>query len=195
MLKSSYYVEPSEIDQLVFEKLVPEDHLLRRVKEVLDFQGFAERVKGRYHPRMGRPAEDLVRMIKLSFLQFLYNLSDREVLKQAQVNVAFRYFLDLSLDSPLPTVGLLSQFRTRLGEEGYQELFEELIAQARTKGLVKNRLRLKDATHIIANIAIRHSVGNPNPYPSAEECKTLRTSTGSARRRASSPECSVLLPG
>jgi transposase len=158
MLKSSYYVEPSEIDQMVFDKLVPEDHLLRRVKEVLDFQAFAERVKGRYHPRMGRPAEDPVRMIKLGFLQFLYNLSDREVLKQAQVNVAFRYFLNLSMVSPLPTVGLLSQFRTRLCEEGYRELFEELIAQARTKGLVKDRLRLKDATHIIANIAIPSAI-------------------------------------
>jgi transposase len=158
MLRSSYYIEPSEIDQLVFDKLVPEDHLLCRAKAALDFQAFGERIKDRYHPRMGRPAEDPVRMIKLGFLQFLYNLSDREVLKQTQVNVAFRYFLDLSLDSPLPTVGLLSQFRTRLGEAGYRELFEELIAQARAKGLVKDRLRLKDATHVIANIAIPSAI-------------------------------------
>ena len=158
MLKPSYYIEPSEIDQLVFEKLVPEDHLLRRAKAALDFQAFGERIKDRYHPRMGRPAEDPVRMIKLGFLQFLYNLSDREVLKGAQVNVAFRYFLDLSLDSPLPTVGLLSQFRLRLGETGYRAVFEELIAQARAKGLVKDRLRLKDATHVIANIAIPSAI-------------------------------------
>lgn len=158
MLKSSYYVEPSEIDQLVFDKLVPGDHLLRRAKAVLDFQALALRIKDRYHPRMGRPAEDPVRMIQLGFVQFLYNLSDREVLKQAQVNVAFRYFLDLSLDSPLPTVGLLSQFRLRLGEAGYRALFEELIAQARAKGLVKDRLRLKDATHVMANIAIPSAI-------------------------------------
>ena len=158
MLKSSYYIEPSEIDRLVFDKLVPVDHLLRRAKEALDFAAFAERITLHYHPRMGRPAEDPQRMIKLGFLQFLYNLSDREVLKQTQVNMAFRYFLDLSLDSPLPTVGLLSQFRTRLGEAGYRELFEELIAQARAKGLVKDRLRLKDATHVIANIAIPSAI-------------------------------------
>jgi transposase len=158
MVKSSYYIEPSEIDQLVFEKLVPTDHLLRRAKEVLDFAALAEQIQDRYHPRLGRPAEDPVRMIQLGFLQFLYDLSDREVLKQTQVNVAFRYFLDLSLDSPLPTVGLLSQFRTRLGEAGYRGLFEELIAQARAQGLVKDRLRLKDATHVIANIAIPSAI-------------------------------------
>ncbi len=76
------------------------------------------------------------------------------MLKHAQVNVAFRFFLDLSLESKLPSHGLLSQFRTRLGLERYQALFDEIVAQARSHGLVKDRLRLKDATHVIANIAV-----------------------------------------
>lgn len=103
-------------------------------------------------------AKDPVRMTKLGYLQFHYNLSDREVLKQVQVNVAFRHFLDLSLDSALATPELLSQFRTRLGEQRYHALFEKVIAQAREKGLVKDRLRLKDATHIIANIAVPSAI-------------------------------------
>ena len=154
MLKSSYYSEPQEIDTLVFEKLIPGDHLLRQFKKAIDFEAFRELVKDCYSPDRGRSAEDPVRMIKLEILQFLYGLSDREVLKQLQVNVAYRYFLDLSLDSELPTSGLLSQFRQRLGQERHQALFEEVIRQARQKGLVKDRLRLKDATHVIANIAI-----------------------------------------
>ena len=32
MLKDIYDTEPTEVDQLVFEKLVPPDHYLRRVK-------------------------------------------------------------------------------------------------------------------------------------------------------------------
>lgn len=158
MLKKSYYTEPSEMDRLVFEKLVPADHHLRRVKEVIDFERFREKVSDVYSPKMGRGAEDPVRMIKLGYLQFQYNLSDREVLKQVQVNVAYRYFLDLSLESALPTYGLLSQFRSRLGEVRYLALFEEVLAQARQKGLVKDRLRLKDATHVIANIAIPSAI-------------------------------------
>lgn len=77
---------------------------------------------------MGRSAEDPVRMIKLEYLQYQYGLSDRAVLKQVQVNVAYRYFLDLSLDSPLTTSGLLSQFRKRLGEERHRQLFDALVA-------------------------------------------------------------------
>ena len=154
MLQKHYYTEPTDLDRIVFDKLIPEDHYLRQVKALIDFSFVREIVQDAYSPTMGRPAEDPVTMFKLEFLQFHYNLSDREVLKHAQVNVAFRFFLDLSLESKLPSHGLLSQFRSRLGLERYQALFDEIVAQARSHGLVKDRLRLKDATHVIANIAV-----------------------------------------
>lgn len=158
MLKPNYYTEPTELDTLVFEKLVPQDHYLRQVKQVIDFEALRDKVRDCYSAEMGRSAEDPVILIKLEFLQFQYNLSDREVIAEAQVNVAYRYFLDLSLDSELPVPSLLSQFRTRLGEERHQALFDEIVAQARAHGLVKDRLRLKDATHVIANIAIPSTI-------------------------------------
>ena len=97
MLKDNYYMEPTEVDQLVFAKLVPPDHYLRRVKQLLDFERFRELVKDCYSPALGRTAEDPVRLIKLEFLQMHYRLSDREVVAAAQVNVAFRFFLEVSL--------------------------------------------------------------------------------------------------
>jgi transposase len=158
VLKENYYTELTEVDKLVFEKLIPADHYLRRVKEVINFEAFREQVKDCYSPTMGRSAEDPVRLIKLEFLQFHYNLSDREVMAEAQVNVAFRYFLDLSLDSALLVPSLLAQFRARLGWERHQRLFDEVVAQARQHGLVKDKRRLKDAIHIIANIAVPSTI-------------------------------------
>lgn len=154
MLLASYYIEPSEIDRIVFDKLIPPNHFLRRVKALIDFDVVRDYVQDCYSPSMGRPAEDPVLMLKLGLLQFHYNLSDREVLAHTQVNVAFRYFLDLSLESHLPSYGLLSQFRTRLGLERYQSLFEQIVAQARAQGLIQDSVRVKDATHVMANIAV-----------------------------------------
>ena len=154
MLKAEYYRAPTDIDVLVFEKLIPADHYLRRLKAAIDFEPFRSLVADSYAAGMGAPAEDPVRMLKLSLLQFHYDLSDSQVARQAQVNVAFRFFLDLSLESVLPVPSLLSQFRTRLGEERFTRVFNEILRQARTQGLIKDRLRLKDATHLIANIAI-----------------------------------------
>jgi transposase len=154
MLKDSYYTEPTELDCLVFEKLVPADHYLRKVKGLIDFARFREMTKDCYSPDMGRGAMDPVLLIKLEFLEFHYNLSDREVIAEAQVNVAFRFFLELSLTSSLPVPSLLAQFRTRIGDARHQAFLDEVIAQARAYGLVKDRLRRKDATHVIANIAV-----------------------------------------
>jgi transposase len=154
MLKADYYIAPTAVDLLVFEKLVSSDHYLRRVKAAVEFEPLRTLVADCYSPDLGRGAEDPVRLLKLCFLAFQYDLSDRDVIAQAQVNVAFRFFLDLSLDSPLPVPSLLSQFRTRLGAARFEQVFQAILRQARAYGLVKDRLRLKDATHIIANIAI-----------------------------------------
>lgn len=159
MLKSTYYAPPTETDVLVFQKLIPQDHYLRQVAQVIDFERVRSLVKDCYSARMGRGAEDPVRLMKLCFLQHHYRLSDREVIAQAQVNVAYRWFLNLSIESALPVPSLLSQFRTRLGVDRYEALFDEILRQARAQGLVKDRLRLKDATHIIANIAIPSALG------------------------------------
>jgi transposase len=154
MLKTNYEIEPTEIDQLVFEKLVPKTHYLRQVKALIDFEFVRAKVQDCYSLELGRGAIDPVLVFKLEFLQFHYTLSDREVIAEAQVNLAFRYFLGLAMSSPLPVPSLLSQFRSRLGVERYQALFDGIVAQARQHGLVKDRLRLKDATHVIANVAI-----------------------------------------
>jgi transposase len=151
-------VPATDLDVQVFEALVPADHYLRRVKTVLDFEAVRPILAECYPATTGRPALEPVLLLKLEFLQYHYNLSDREVLRDTQVNVAYRFFVDLSLHSRLPHHTLLTYFRARLGPEKHQQVFDAVVAQARQHGLVKDRLRLKDATHIIANIAIPSTI-------------------------------------
>lgn len=158
MLPPADYVPPDELDQRFFDTLVPQAHYLRRVRAVLDFERCRGELASCYSPDQGRPAVEPTLLLKLEFLEYHYNLSDREVIDQAHYNLAFRYFLGLSLDSPLPHHTLLTVFRERLGAEKHQKVFDALVAQAREQGLVKDRLRLKDATHMIANIAIPSAV-------------------------------------
>ena len=93
-------------------------------------------------------------MLKLDLLSIHYRWSDRELMRQAQVNMAHRLFLNLGSDSVLPHHTSMTYFRERVGADALQEIFHEVLGQAREMGLVKDRLRLKDATHLIANIAI-----------------------------------------
>ena len=148
------YLSPDERDQEIFRATVPENHYLRRVKQVIDFERLRPVLADAYCDDQGRPAIEPVLLLKLEFLQYHYNHSDRQVIEHARSNMAYRYFLDLSLHSSLPHHTLLTYFRQRLGVERHQQVFDAVVGQAREKGLVKDRLRLKDATHVIANIAI-----------------------------------------
>lgn len=158
MLKSNYAAELTPFDFQVFESYVPADHYLRKLKDAIDFALLRPLVADCYSPNHGRGAIDPVFLFKLSLLQFHYDLSDEQVIRQVQVNIAFRFFLDLSSQATLPEPSLLSQFRTRLGEKRFNKAFQEILRQARGKGLVKDRLRLKDATHLIANVFVPSAI-------------------------------------
>jgi transposase len=170
MLKPPAYAPPTELDQVIFDATVPHDHYLRRVLRAVDFERCRRVLRAvdfercrplladAYDPDRGRPALEPVLLLKLEFLQYHYNLSDRAVLDQAHYNMAFRLFLGLNLHSDLPDPSVLTYFRRRLGPGKHQQLFDDIVGQAREKGLVKDRLRLKDATHVLANIAIPSTI-------------------------------------
>jgi transposase len=148
----------SDSERALFEEIVPEDHFLRRLLQAVDFQGFLPLLAAAYSPDQGRRPLDPVVLLKLEVLARQYKLSDREVIGASRFNIAYRLFLGLSLKSPLPHPTLLTYFRQRLGPQRLQPVFDALVGQARQLGLVKDRLRLKDATHIIANLAVPSAI-------------------------------------
>ena len=62
-------------------------------------------------------------MFKMVFLQFLYDLSDRDIEEQCTWNMLFKSFLGLSAEELPPNHSTLCRFRLRLGAEGSQKLF------------------------------------------------------------------------
>ncbi len=45
-------------DSYLYDRIVPQDHLLRKINAVVDFSFVNDLVKDRYIPDFGRPAED-----------------------------------------------------------------------------------------------------------------------------------------
>jgi transposase len=154
MLQCEKYVPLPDNERQLFTRLVPPEHFLRQLDRLVDFERFRPTLAEHYAPAAGRPALDPVMMLKLDLLSIHYRWSDRELMRQAQVNMAHRLFLNLGSDSVLPHHTSMTYFRDRVGADALQEIFHEVLGQAREMGLVKDRLRLKDATHLIANIAI-----------------------------------------
>lgn len=158
MLRDLALPSLSEFDERVYRLVVPSWHFLRKVAQVIPWDDFLQRLAPYYSPDLGRPPESPVRMLKFEYLRYHHNLSDREVIVRAETDLAFRWFLDLPLQGGLPDPSSLCVFRGRLGRKGFREVFEQVVRTAREHGVVKDRLRIKDATHVIGNLAVPTAV-------------------------------------
>ena len=145
-------------DSYVYERLLPNKHILLDIKESLDFTFVDETAKDLYSDTFGRPSFPPQVLFKMLFLEFFYNLSDYDVVDQVKTNVLFRYFAGLGISDDTPDDTTLVVFRKRLGEERFKRLFDSVVAKAKEKGLIKGDLKILDATHIIADIAIPSTV-------------------------------------
>lgn len=135
----------------LYEKVIPKDHLLRKISKVIDFSFVNDSVKDLYCPDFGRPAIEPSRLFKIAFLEYLYNISDVRIMKEIQVNMAYKWFVGYQADECVPDDSTLVVFRNRLGEEKFREIFNQIVKKAREYGFVTGDHQIIDATDIQAN--------------------------------------------
>lgn len=134
--------------------LVPEDHVLRRVDAVLDLSWLHEAVRDCYCQDNGRPSIDPESALRLMLAGFFYNLvGDRPLMREAQVNLAIRWFAGYRLDEALPDRSSLTHIRQRWGESLFRAVFERTVAQCAAAGLVNAETVHIDATLIRADVS------------------------------------------
>ena len=136
------------------EELVPKDHLLRKIDKVIDFGFIREKVKDLYCADNGRPAIDPVVLFKMLFIGYLYGTrSERQLVRDIQVNVAYRWFLGFGLSDKIPDASTISQNRRRRFCEStiYQEIFDGIVLQAMRRKMVDGKTLYSDSTHLKAN--------------------------------------------
>lgn len=137
---------------IVYDVLIPKDHLLRKIQNAVDFRFVAPLVADCYCSDNGRKSWDPVLLFKMVFLQFLYDLSDREVEEEVNLHLARKWFVGLMPEETAPDYSTLCVFRARLGAERFQEIFNKIVKDARRAGLVHDRLRIIDSTHMEAKV-------------------------------------------
>jgi transposase len=144
----------------LYDRIVPVDHLLRKINRVVDFSFARQILQDRYNPDTGRPAEDPEFMLRLCLLQYIYGDSDRRVVENARLNLAYKYFLGLAVDAEVPDYTTISYFRAqRLGEEKFRLVLEQIVQQCIDRGLVKGKRQIIDSTPVIADITLSSLTG------------------------------------
>lgn len=146
--------EQTALEMVTLDELVPKDHLLRKIDAVIDFSFIHDRVAGLYCPDNGRPPLDPTLMFKALFVGYLFGIrSERQLVREIEVNVAYRWFLKLKLTDTVFDASTLSQNRRRRFNDTSvaQDIFDAIVEQAIGHGLVDGTVLYTDSTHLKAN--------------------------------------------
>jgi transposase len=134
--------------------LIPDDHILKRVDKHLDLSWLREEVKDLYCSENGRPGIDPEAAVRLMIAGYFQGIvHDRKLMREAQVNLAIRWFAGFALHEKLPNHSTLTRIRQRWGEERFKKIFLKTIQSCIDAGLVSGETVHVDATLIRADVS------------------------------------------
>ncbi len=142
--------------------LVPDDHVLVKVDRVLDLSWLHEEVAELYAAGFGRPGIDPEVAVRLMLAGFLLGIvHDRRLMREAQVNIAIRWFIGFGLHEALPDHSSLTRIRQRWGAERFRTIFERTVKVCVAAKVAKGEVVHVDASLIRADVsweslAVRH---------------------------------------
>lgn len=156
-----------KISMVLLEDLVPSNHYLRKIDKFMDFNFVYDYVEDMYSST-GRPSIDPVVLIKYALLMHLEGRNSmRATFREAEVNLAHRWFLGYSLDDKMPHFSDFSKTYTRKfsreieikdKDENVIEkktifaiLFDKVLEKAEEGKFLYLRHIYEDSTHIKAN--------------------------------------------
>lgn len=150
------------------EQLVPQDNFYRQVEAKLDLDFVRALVKDQYATSMGRPSIDPVVFFKLQLIMFFEGFrSERQLMEQVNLNLAFRWYIGYDLDELVPDHSSLSKIRSRYGLNVFQRFFEHIVELCIGAGLVWGQELYFDGTKVQANAALESLV--PRFYVEAKQ--------------------------
>jgi len=131
---------------------------LTKINEFVDWQKYTGKCLKLYKAKatLGAPAYQPVMLIKMLFLAFLFNVSDREIERFINDSISMKNFLGLSFSEASPDHSSLSVFRNRIIRKGkadlLEEIFTDIIVTAQEKGINFSSIQVIDSTHTTADV-------------------------------------------
>ena len=155
----------------LYDIIIPKDHELRQLADLVDFSFVDDMLKDMYTLDNGRPGYRLQVMFKYLMLKRMYELSDRDVVKYAMTDMAYKYFLGLAPEDPVIEASSLTKFRKlRMKDESIMDkLISKSVEIALNNGIKLSKTLIVDSTHSEA----RYNAKSAREYL-LEICKNLR---------------------
>lgn len=141
------------------EDRIPCDHVLRKIREHIDFDFVYDEVNDCYGTR-GNVSVPPPVILKMLLLLVFYNVrSERELMKTIPLRLDWLWFLEYDLESEIPNHSVLSKARHRWGQAAFRSFFERIVWKCVRAGLVDGSKIFADSSLIQAD-ASNNSVVN-----------------------------------
>jgi transposase len=142
------------------DDIVPSDHRVREIAAVLDLS-WVHGELAPYYSNLGRPSIDPVLMIRMLVLGYVFAIrSERLLCREVQVNLAYRWFCDLSIEDKVPDHSAFSRARNERFRDSdiFRLVFERVVEACIAAGLVGGEGFAVDASLIAADANKQRSI-------------------------------------
>jgi transposase len=146
--------------EFCLDDAVPDDHLVRKIRGLLDLS-WVYSALAPYYSEIGRPSIDPVLMIRMLIIGYLFAIrSERQICREVQVNLAYRWFCDLGLEDAIPDHSAFSRARNERFRESdiFRHVFERVVDACIEAGLVGGEGFAVDASLIEADANRQRSI-------------------------------------
>ena len=157
------------------ESLIPETHLLRKIERMVSFD-FIYDLLAPYYPATGRPSVAPVSMFKMLLIGYLYGIkSERRLVEEVQLNIAYRWFCGFELDDTIPNHSTFSKTRTRKWQQSdlFQKAFYEIVKQCIDSGYINHGSKRGIGYLMEATVDCKHGILTGVDVYSANEKESL----------------------
>ena len=153
--------EKGRVQFACIDQFVPEEHLVRKIENAINFDFIYDEVKGLYCEDNGRPSVDPVTLFKLVFVQRMFGIrSMRQTIKEIQVNMAYRWFCNLDMFDKVPCFTTFGKNYERRFKDTdiFQNIFDRILQECIDHGFVDTESIFIDSTHIKASANKRKKI-------------------------------------
>lgn len=143
----------NQLEMICLDQMVLPKHRYRRFMKVWDFKEVNLLLN---QAKSNNPHEGygLERIFRCLLLQFLEDLSDRELEVFLQENNAGKWFCGFLLNEDTPDHTVFSKARKKIGTDLLSKIFEHLRDQLKAQGYMNEVFTFIDATHLIAKASL-----------------------------------------
>jgi len=139
----------NQIEMICLEDLVSPKHNYRKFIKIWSFE-FVEKELKKLEKNNPHKGYGLLRIFKCLLLQFMENLSDRELEKFIEENNAAKWFCGFKLIEKTPDHSIFCTTRKKIGTNLLSKIFTNLRNQLKKQGLMNEVFTFVDASHLIA---------------------------------------------